>query len=260
MSGEHFLHCANILYLICYGVRDVLLLRTLAVTAMFVIMPYYYLPDPVEARLVAAHRSGDHVEVERLIDEERVLDGFGDPKWTPISWNLLFATVNLYWIVRILLERRPPKLNPDQKKLYDLTFRKCTPREMLQLIAHAEWQEIGPNQTLIEQGVQGEKLIVLHSGLVSVRVKGEEVTKLGDGDFIGEMSFLTREPTVARVVTETTVRYLEWDGHQLHKLFDRRIDLKSALNTVIGHNLIEKLTSTQNRVPELSVISSPSSN
>ena len=63
-------HAANVLYLLAFMVRDIVLLRVLTVIAIVCLIPYYYSrPEPM---MVA------------------------------IYWNLGFLALNLYWIARLL--------------------------------------------------------------------------------------------------------------------------------------------------------------
>ena len=218
-----FLTIANILYVICYGVRDVLWLRIMAVAAMVLIMPYY------------------------LFHHET-------PMFEPIVWNILFVVINAFWIVLIIRERRPPKLNDDEKKLYEMVFEsRCTAKNMLRLLAKAEWKDVDDHEVLIEQGSNSGDLVLIHSGAASVQVKGRQLAELGAGDFVGEMSFLTGDPAVANVVSLGPVRYLKWDRRVMDQLFEDRLELKSAMHEVIGHDLVQKLTSSTAKVPSLTV-------
>ena len=71
---EYFINIANILYLLSYFVRDMLWLRVLSVIAASFLTLYFYLrPDPV---------------------------------MTAVYWNLFFIALNVYWVVRLALERR----------------------------------------------------------------------------------------------------------------------------------------------------------
>src|SRR3546814_1855609 len=79
-------------------VRDILWLRILAVVATACLIPYFYIQP--------------------------------EPLMTPIYWNLVFAALNIYWICRLLLERRPVKLSAEEQRLCELVFRTMTPREM----------------------------------------------------------------------------------------------------------------------------------
>ena len=72
---DYLINIANILYLFSYLVRDILWLRILTVIAASCLIPYFYFrPDP----LIIA-----------------------------IYWNLLFTSLNIFWIGRLLIERRP---------------------------------------------------------------------------------------------------------------------------------------------------------
>jgi hypothetical protein len=48
-----------------------------------------------------------------------------EPLMTPMYWNLVFTALNLSWIVRLLLERRPVKLSEEEKQLCELVFRRA---------------------------------------------------------------------------------------------------------------------------------------
>ncbi|MCA9188540.1 MAG: cyclic nucleotide-binding domain-containing protein, partial [Planctomycetales bacterium] len=217
-----FLNTANVLYLICYMVKDVLMLRILAVVAMLALIPYYYLCGTT-------------------------------PMYGPIAWNVVFMAVNIVWIVLILIERRPPRLSEDERKLYEMVFRNaCSERDMLRLLREGRWCEAEPRQLLVTQGTTPEQLILIHSGRARVLVDGREVASLRSGDLVGEMSYLTKGQTVADVAADGPVRYVVWQRKTLETLFMRRDQLRTALYHLIGHDLVDKLMSSQVKVPELS--------
>ena len=101
-SLELLIHAANVLYLLAFLVRDILWLRALTVLASCFLLPYFYLQPT--------------------------------PLMTPIYWNLAFTSLNTYWIVRLLMERRPIQLNEQERRLCELVFRIMTPREMMKIL------------------------------------------------------------------------------------------------------------------------------
>ena len=109
---EYTIHIANVLYLLSYSMRDVLWLRILTVIAIGFLIPYFYLRS--------------------------------EPLMAPIYWNLLFTAINLYWIARLLNERRPVRLSDDEQRLCRLGFRTLTPRDMLKLLKLAAWHDTSP--------------------------------------------------------------------------------------------------------------------
>ncbi len=222
-TAGYFLITANILYLICYGVRDVLWLRIFCVTAMCTIMPYYF---------------------------------WGEPRMLLycILWNVAFLIINLFWIVVIIRQRRPPKMTDHQKRLYSDVFEKsCTPQEMLKLLSIANPETAAIGGKIVQKSSYPNGLMLVDQGAAHVFVGEDLVAKLGRGDFVAEMSYLTGEPAVADVVAATPLKYLKWSRIELEKLFAGRPELKSALNEIVGRNLVGKLTSTEFALPELSV-------
>ena len=224
-AAVKFLWAANILYLVCYGVRDVLWLRIFCVTAIITIMPYYVWG----------------------------IDGL--VQWSCIGWNFLFFAINMFWIVVIIRQRRPPKMNADQRQLYEDVFEKgCTPQEMLKLLSIAKYESVQPGDKLIAKLTSPNGLRLIQSGRAEVVVDSNIVAELGRGDFVGEMSYLTGEAAVADVVALDPVRYVSWSTDDLKKLFEGRAGLNSALNRILGIDLVRKLTTTEETlVPELAM-------
>ena len=217
-----FLNTANILYLICYAVRDVLWLRIFCVVAMCAIMPYY-------------------------------LWGTVETQWFCIWWNLAFMAINAFWIVVIIQQRRPPNMTAEQKRLYYDVFEKsCSPQDMLALLSAATWIDIPNGETIVSKNSNPAGLMLIDKGQANVIVENSLVAKLSRGDFIGEMSFLTGEPAVADVNAASSIKIIRWDKQNLDKLFDGRPELKSSVNEIIGRDLIYKIVSNENKLPELS--------
>ncbi len=103
---EALIHTANVIYLVSYTMREILWLRVFTVVAATCLIFYFYLrPEPL---------------------------------LTPIYWNLVFIVLNIIWIVRLLLERRPVQLSDDEQDLCRLVFGTITPREMIKLLKLGE--------------------------------------------------------------------------------------------------------------------------
>ena len=79
---------ANATFLISYSVRDVLWLRLFAVLGGILLIPYYYLQPT--------------------------------PLMVSIYWGLGFIALNLFWVVRLMLERRPVKLSAEARASHGL--------------------------------------------------------------------------------------------------------------------------------------------
>jgi hypothetical protein len=89
-SPSYFLHAANILLLVAYSVRDILWLRLFAVAASLISLPYFILQP--------------------------------EPLWAPIIWSSVFATINSFQALPLLVERRPVKLTLEEEEIRQLVL------------------------------------------------------------------------------------------------------------------------------------------
>lgn len=209
------LNTANVLYVFCYGVRDVLWLRILAVVAMFFLIPYY-------------------------------IWGTGEILWQCLGWQVIFIAINVGWIYYLIQQRRPPKMTSDERRLYDTLFREsCTERQMLRLLESSEYKYVPPETTLVSKGLDADKLILIDQGDAVVQVQGKRVAELSEGDFVAEMSYLTGKAPVADVVSHGPLKFLVWERSELDRLFGNQVELKSVMNEIIGRNLVRKITAPQ---------------
>ena len=204
-----FVHLANVLYFFSYAVRSIFWLRILTVIAASLLIPYFYFqPEPLLA---------------------------------PICWNLLFIGLNLFQIAWLLWERRPIRLTADQQRLHELVFHTLSPREMLNLLNLAHWDEADPGEVIIEQDTEIDNLMLLHEGTVEVSHNGIRCAEVGEGEFLGEMSFLTRGKTTADVTAKTSIRFLAWPRAELSAYLADNPEMQTAMYSLIGINLVEKL-------------------
>ena len=209
---ELLIHGANVLYLFAFMVRDILWLRILTVIAASCLLPYFYFrPEPLMA---------------------------------PIYWNLAFTTLNLFWIVRLLLERRPVKLTADEQRLCELVFRTMTPREMIKILKLASWHTADAGACFVERGKPLDRLMVIFSGKACAEVDGRNVTELQPGRFIGGISYVTEETAPANIVSLEPTRYVAWPKSKLRDFMTKNPDLHSALNTTLAIDLTKWLQAT----------------
>ena len=91
-----------------------------------------------------------------------------------------------------------------------------------------------PNETVIQEGDAGESLLVIITGLVRVtrtqpRGGQTDVTRLGMGQCIGEMSLLTGRPRSATVEAVTDCEVVEIPKVSMNELFLERPELVDDL-------------------------------
>ena len=209
---EYLIHIANVLYLFSYSMRDILWLRIISVAAAFSMLPYfYYLPDPL---------------------------------YPPIFWNLVFMALNIYWIARLLFERRPVKLSDDEKQLCQIAFRTLTPREIRKILKLSSWKDATLGECFVSRGEPLERLILIYSGKADVEIKGKKISELHAGQFIGELGYFTDEVAAANVVATEATRYVSWPKDQLKSFLDKDPDLRAAFQIILGSILAKRLKDT----------------
>jgi CRP/FNR family transcriptional regulator, cyclic AMP receptor protein len=79
----------------------------------------------------------------------------------------------------------------------------------VEAIAHGFGEQaFGPDQRVLRQNLGGSGLFIILEGEAAVRLNGQEVARLGRGDFFGEISALSEEAPNADVVATSFLRCL----------------------------------------------------
>lgn len=95
------------------------------------------------------------------------------------------------------------------------------PRPQLEAAAHTlEEQWFGEGQRILRQGLTGSGFYLIVEGEASVRRDGQDLAKLGRGDFFGEISILLGEPPTADVTALGPLRCLVLPGPMLEKFLE----------------------------------------
>ncbi len=206
---EALIHTANVIYLVSYVMRDILWLRVFTViAAACLILYFYFLPNPL---------------------------------LTPVYWNILFIALNVFWIVRLLLERRPVQLTAEEKQLCELVFRLVSPREMISLLKIGKWETAEANERLVVGGGELDVLMLIQSGQACLIIDGVKTQTVNPGQFMGSISFITDEIAPAELVALEPTRYLQWKKSSLKRYLTKNPELHAAIQETLSIDLTEKL-------------------
>ena len=167
-----------------------------------------------------------------------------EPMWIPIGWNFVFVAVNLYHIAIIFYEKRPVKMDDKDTELYETLFKDMTPVEYLKISKVARWKKYKSGHHIIKEGKMVPDLILIYNGTIDVAVKGKKVAELRDGQFVGEMSFLTEKPATADCMVKHACECLVWKQNEFKELLKRNPSLyftiQSLLSAQVSSNLVGK--------------------
>ena len=161
-----------------------------------------------------------------------------EPMWLAINWNFVFISLNLYHIAILIYEKRPIKMAPKDKELYETLFKELSPVEYLKITKIANWKKFKAGDTLIRQNHLVTDLILIYNGTVDVVVKDKIVAQLRDGQFVGEMSFLTEKSATATCVIKHDTECIMWKQPEFKQLLKRNPSLYYTIQGLLSNQLI----------------------
>jgi len=161
-----------------------------------------------------------------------------EPMWIAIHWNFIFIALNLYHIAVIIYEKRPVHMNPKDKELYETLFKDLSPVEYLKISKVAEWKTYSCGEKIIRQNTPVTDLILIYNGTVDVAVDNKAVAQLKDGQFVGEMSFLTEKPATATCIVKHDTECLVWKQPEFKELLKRNPSLYYTIQGLLSNQLI----------------------
>ena len=161
-----------------------------------------------------------------------------EPMWLAINWNFVFISLNLYHIAVLIYEKRPIKMAPKDKELYETLFKDLSPVEYLKITKIANWKKFKAGDTLIREAHLVTDLILIYNGTVDVMAKGKKVAQLKDGQFVGEMSFLTEKSATADCVVKHDTECILWKQPEFKELLKRNPSLYYTIQGLLSNQLI----------------------
>ena len=114
---------------------------------------------------------------------------------------------------------------PKDKELYETLFKDLSPVEYLKISKVARWEKYKSGEKIIVQGTPVLDLILIYNGTVDVVVGKKKVAELKDGQFVGEMSFLTEKLATATCIVKHDTECLVWKQPEFKDLLKRNPSL-----------------------------------
>lgn len=156
-------------------------------------------------------------------------------------WETAFVLVNVVQLSILWYYARRHRFSDDEKRLLDTMppdINRRTVRRLLRM-ASLETAEAGTRLTVAGEPVQ--RLTFLTDGVAQIERDGGIIAVCGPGDFIGEMSFATRNPASATVVCARPTRFFAFNQEELRRAIARDSEMRRALDAGFSQNLAGKL-------------------
>jgi hypothetical protein len=203
-------HIASLLTVAAYILKDILWLRLLTILSCFAGIAFnYFVP--------------------------------ATPLWTVIYWNVLFAVINVVQVAIIIKERSGVHFTEEEKELHETLFKNFAPFEFMKLMRIGNWLEAKQGQLLATEQQPIDSVMLIYNGQVAVETNGKEVAKLKDGNFIGEVSFMTGGAATATVRALQPTRYIAWPKEAIKQLLNRNPSMRFAMQALLSTDLSKKL-------------------
>ncbi len=167
-----------------------------------------------------------------------------EPLWSAILWQGAFGLINIVNLAILINERRPVEMGDHERRVHNLSFRSLTARELLRLLRIAEWHQLQPEEVLIRRNESCRHLYLVYSGVLRVDVGSRTVAHLRDGQFAGEMSYLTGNRTSADVIANQPTQVISWAKADLDRFFARHAAIRNTVHAILGFDMAGKLTVT----------------
>jgi CRP/FNR family transcriptional regulator, cyclic AMP receptor protein len=114
-------------------------------------------------------------------------------------------------------------MDPNRLKAIPI-FSHLSDEEAKRLAAFATETSVAEGQILMKQGDYSTELIGIEEGTADVVRDGEKIASLKEGDLIGEMGLLEREPRNADVIATSPMRVMKLTHWEIRRMSDETIE------------------------------------
>ena len=113
-------------------------------------------------------------------------------------------------------------------------FSQLSEDEAHRLAAFATETSIADGQILMKQGDYSTELIAVEEGTADVIRDGRKIASLKQGDLIGEMGLLSREPRNADVIATSPMRVIKLTHWEIRRMSEDTIE---RIHQIVGERL-----------------------
>jgi CRP-like cAMP-binding protein len=121
-------------------------------------------------------------------------------------------------------------------------FSKLSKTRLNEVASIADEIDLPKGKELTREGERGREFFVLIEGEAEVRKEGRRVNTLGPGDFLGEISLITKVPRTATVTTSEPTRVLVITDRAFAQLLRHSPEISQGVLEAVGERLASELT------------------
>jgi len=204
---------------------------------------------PPNIYLVEFGESAVFYEIKYHFEDHALYNEISDRIQTNVWYGLKRHKIKMPSPIRTLkIERKGTEahgVTPEMRAvLRQQPFFQCLDDEQTdRLISTANFSRFGRDETLIEQGAEGNSMFILVHGSADVYVNRNDepalVATLASGDYFGEMSLLTGEKRTATVIARVDCDVLEVGKPEFAKIVQENPSLLEKLSDLLTQRRLE---------------------
>ena len=162
-------------------------------------------------------------------------------KWYIIPVALIIILANLYKIWKISREAAHMHFSENEILLHQKVFPELNQQQYMALMRIAVWRDVQANEVVVEKGELVSCLSLIFNGLFKVDVGKNHYIEIRDGQFIGEMSYVSGNPGSGTVTAEEDSLLIEWPQQALKDLVAQDHVIGNCIQALFNADLMKKL-------------------
>jgi CRP-like cAMP-binding protein len=116
-------------------------------------------------------------------------------------------------------------------------FAELSRGELIALAKATEDLEVEEGKVLTREGGSGSEFFVIIDGEVAVTKDGNEIRRLGPGEFFGEIALIEDRPRTATVTAATPLRFFVLTRQSFRSLLAHQPELEQKVNAALQERL-----------------------
>eukprot|EP00747_Dinoflagellata_sp_TGD_P181194 gnl/TRDRNA2_/TRDRNA2_34837_c0_seq1.p1 gnl/TRDRNA2_/TRDRNA2_34837_c0~~gnl/TRDRNA2_/TRDRNA2_34837_c0_seq1.p1 ORF type:complete len:398 (+),score=23.91 gnl/TRDRNA2_/TRDRNA2_34837_c0_seq1:136-1194(+) len=170
----------------------------------------------------------------------------------PVGYNSVFLIINLYYLLRWVVNNQELVLTAEEEDLFEFCFEKLGVKKNMysRLLRTATWVTAQNDTTFCVEGEELYDLFVVVDGSVDAIVGGTVTAQIPPYQIIGEASLLENLQSPdglahlrarATIVARRNVRYVRWRQRDFYELKDLDQEFATMITLMIARTLSDKL-------------------
>jgi CRP-like cAMP-binding protein len=121
-------------------------------------------------------------------------------------------------------------------------FSKLSKSGLQEVASIADEMDFPEGKDLIREGERGREFFVILEGSADVSQGGKRIRQLAEGDFLGEIALVTKQPRTATVTTTSAVRALVITDRDFARLLRDSPEIGQGVLEALGERLAPELS------------------